>query len=60
MSEISERLTKLSAKGNLSEAEKELIQILRGLDERLRKLEGGASSSDPIESGLGMTAPQSR
>jgi hypothetical protein len=44
----------------LSEAEKELIQILRGLDERLRKLEGGASSSDPIESGLGMTAPQSR
>lgn len=60
MSDISERLSKLSAKGSLSDAEKELVQIIARLDERLLKLEGGASSSDPIESSLGMTAPQSR
>jgi hypothetical protein len=60
MSTISERLSNLSTKGNLSEVDKELVQILQQLDQRLRKLEGGGSSFDPIESELGMTAPQSR
>jgi hypothetical protein len=60
MSEINVRLSKLSAKGKLSETEQELVQIIARLEERLRKLEGGASASDPIESPLGMTAPQSR
>jgi hypothetical protein len=60
MSDISERLSKLSAKGKLSETEKELVQIIARLEERLRKLEDGTSSSDPIGSELGMTAPQSR
>jgi hypothetical protein len=60
MSDISERLSKLSANGKLSETEQELVQIIARLEERLRNVEGGASSSDPIESSLGMTAPQSR
>ena len=60
MSTISERLSKLSSKGNLTEVDQELVQIIQQLDQRLRKLEGGVSSSDPIESELGMTAPQSR
>jgi hypothetical protein len=60
MSDISERLSKLSANDKLSETEQELVQIIARLEERLRNVEGGASSSDPIESPLGMTAPQSR
>lgn len=60
MSDISERLSKLNAQGKLSETEKELVQIITRLEARVRKLEDGVSSSDPIESSLGMTAPQSR
>ena len=60
MSTISERLSNLSTSRNLSEVDRELVQILQQLDQRLRKLEGGGSSTDPIESELGMTAPQSR
>jgi hypothetical protein len=60
MSTISERLSNLSTRGNLSDVDKELVHILQQVDQRLRKLESGASSTDPIESELGMTAPQSR
>jgi hypothetical protein len=60
MSEIGKRLAKLSANGKLSATEKELIQIISDLDQRINRLEGGASPSDPIESPQGETAPQSR
>jgi hypothetical protein len=60
MSEIGKRLAKLNANGKLSATEKELIQIVSDLDLRMRRLEGGSSPSDPIESPQGETAPQSR